>query len=147
MLIGCNSVPPIYRSTTGGYLGADISAKKTWSCWGSLINPSVAIDEDLSTIARSRETSTGEEITIDLKRLCLFQTIIIEHGKVQMGYSQRLAVLTSVDGKKFTKQYVAPGTRRVTIILLSKPTVARYIRLKVVKPGSERWAIAEIYLQ
>ena len=144
---GCETVSPIYRPTTGGYLGADISPKKTWSCWGSVVNASAVIDEDLTTIARGRFNSAGEEITIDLKRLCLFQTIIIEHGQFERGYCYRLSILTSVDGKKFTKQYDTSGARRVTIILLPKPTVARYIRLKVVKPGPERWAVAEIYLQ
>ncbi len=147
VIIGCDAVFPIYRPTTGGYLGADITPKKTWTCWGNLDNPSAAVDEDLSTIAKSRHSPAGAEITIDLKRLCLFQSIIIEHGQAQMGYCQSLAVLTSVDGKRFTKQYVAPGARRVTIILLPAPTVARYVRLRLLKPGLERWAIAEVFLQ
>ncbi len=147
VMVGCDVVAPVYRQSTGGYLGANITLKNTWSVRGDLANPAAAADEDLSTFARSNHGYTGAELIIDLKKVCLFQTVILEHGAARNGHCRKADISTSVDGKHFSNKYVVPGTRRVTIISLPAPTLARYVRIKVVRPGRSRWAIAEVYIQ
>ena len=144
---GCDEVGQVYTSTTGGYLGSDISPKRTWRLSGELYNPSAAADGDFATAARSDYEYRGATLTIDLKRVCLFQTIIIEHGAGEHGHARRIAVATSIDGKEFAQRYWAPGKRRVTILSLPKPVLARYVRLQVARPGPRPWNIAEIYIQ
>ena len=146
-IAGCNHVGGIYRSTTGGYLGADISKKNTWLARGDLQNPSAAIDGDMATAARSDYDYSGATITIDLGRPCLFQTVIVDHGAGEHGHASTVAVSTSADGKNFIDRHVSPGKRRVTILCLPKPVLARYLRLWVKSPGVQPWNIAEIYLQ
>ena len=146
-MVGCDVVAPVYTPSTGGYLGADITPKNTWSVRGNLANPSAAADEDLATAARSNYQYTGAELIIDLKKVCLFQTVIIEHGAARSGHCRSVDVSTSVDGKIFNNRYIAPGTRRLTIVSLPAPTLARYVRIKAVRPGRSRWAVAEVYLQ
>lgn len=144
--VGCE-VTPIYKPTTGGYFGADITPKNTWSARGNLTNPAAAIDENLATAARSNYQYAGAELTIDLKRVCLFQTVIIEHGAARAGHCRSVDISTSIDGKTFSNRNTSPGTRRVTIVSLPKATLARYVRIKAARPGRSRWAIAEVYLQ
>ncbi len=144
---GCEVVSPVYRQSTGGYLGADITPKNTWSVRGDLANPAAAADEDISTAARSNYGYTGAELIIDLKKVCLFQTVILEHGTAKSGHCREVDISTGVDGKNFSKKHVAPGTRRFTIISLPAPTLARYVRIKAVSPGRGRWYIAEVYIQ
>ncbi|MCD4699375.1 MAG: discoidin domain-containing protein [Phycisphaerae bacterium] len=147
VMVGCDVVAPVYSPSTGGYLGANITPKDTWAARGDLANPAYAIDQDLSTAARSDYQYKGAELIIDLKKVCLFQTVIIEHGAAKGGHCRSVDISTSVDGKIFTNKYVAPGTRRVTIASLPAPTLARYVRLEASRPGRGRWAIAEIYIQ
>jgi hypothetical protein len=146
-LAGCDNVGGIYRSTTGGYLGADISPKNTWLVRGDLQNPLAAVDEDMATAARSDYDYSGAAITIDLRRPCVFQTVVVDHGAGEHGHASKVAVATSADGKSFTDRHVSPGKRRVTILCLPKPVLARYLRLRVTAPGVQPWNIAEIYLQ
>lgn len=146
-MVGCDVVAPVYSPSTGGYLGANITPKDTWVARGSLANPAFAIDQDLATAARSDYQYEGAELIIDLKKVSLFQTVIIEHGAARDGHCRSVAITTSVDGKIFNNKYVAPGTRRVTIVSLPAPTLARYVRIEAARPGRDRWAIAEIYIQ
>lgn len=146
-IAGCNQVGGIYRSTTGGYLGADITPKKSWQAKGDLHNPGAAIDDDLTTAARSDYQYLGATITVDLRRPCLFQTVILDHGAGEHGHAGKVTVATSMDGKSFLDRHVSPGKRRVTVLCLPKPVLARYVRLRVAAPGAEPWNIAEIYLQ
>lgn len=146
-IASCNNVGGIYRSTTGGYLGADISPKNTWMARGDLQNPSAAIDDNMDTAARSDYEYSGAAITIDLRRPCVFQTVVVDHGAGENGHAGKVAVATSADGKSFVDRHVSPGKRRVTILCLPKPVLARYLRLRVTSPGIQPWNIAEIYLQ
>ena len=145
-LPGCGA-SPVYYPTTGGYLGADISPKGTWSAHGSLSNAAAATDGDLSTAARSDYNYRSAAITIDLKKACLFQTVIIDHGNAEHGHCRKVALATSLDGKIFIDRYAAPGTRRITILCTPGPVLARYVRLQAVAPGPRPWSIAEVYLQ
>ena len=146
-IAGCDQVGGIYRPTTGGYLGADISPKNTWVARGDLQNPSAAIDDDMATAARSDYEYSGAAITIDLRRPCVFQTVVVDHGAGEHGHASKVAVATSADGRSFIDRHVSPGKRRVTILCLPKPVLARYLRLRVTAPGVQPWNIAEIYLQ
>lgn len=145
-IAGCNHVGGIYRATTG-HLGADITPKNTWLARGDLQNPLAAIDDDMATAARSDYDYSGAAITIDLRRQCVFQTVVVDHGAGEHGHASTVAVATSADGKNFIDRHVSPGKRRVTILCLPKPVLARYLRLRVTAPGVQPWNIAEIYLQ
>ena len=145
-IAGCDHVGGIYRATTG-HLGADITPKKTWLAGGDLQNPSAAIDGDMTTAARSDYDYSGAAITIDLRRQCVFQTVVVDHGAGEHGHASTVAVATSADGENFIDRHVSPGKRRVTILCLPKPVLARYLRLRVTAPGVQPWNIAEIYLQ
>jgi hypothetical protein len=143
---GCGE---IYRPWTGGMYGAKISPKTTWRASGSVSNPQAAIDEDLATVARSGYRYAGAELLIDLQQNCLFDTIVIDHGEEDRdGYARRLEVATSLTGKSFPKrkQHQAAGTRRITHLLLPKPVLARYLRLRVITPGRRAWAVGEVYV-
>ncbi len=147
LLSGCDDVGQVYRPTTGGYLGTDISPKRTWLVTGELLDVTSAADSDFTTSARSDYEYSGATLTVDLRRVCLFQTVILEHGASEHGHPRKLAVATSIDGKTYTLRHTAPGKRRVTILSLPEPVLARYVRLRVVQPGPRPWNVAEIYLQ
>ena len=87
------------------------------------------------------------ELTIDLKEMVLFQMVVIDHGRDEHGYCRRVGVATSADGEAFADRHPAPGTRRLTILSLPEPVLARYVRLRVVRPGPRPWSIAEVFLQ
>lgn len=144
LLSGCQ--PDTY-SSNGGYLGADICPKKDWTASGTLSNPSYAIDGNLDTAALSDYQYTGAELTIDLHRPCVFQTVIIEHGKNERGFARKIAVATSVDGSVFTDRYVAGDSRKVAILSLPGAVLARYVRIRAVTPNTQPWSIAEVNLQ
>jgi len=143
---GCD-VPRIYSQRTDQMFGAKISPKTQWRASGSVTKPAAAIDGNLDTIARSSYRLAGADLTIDLKGACVFQMIIIDHGSEQTGCARRVGVATSTDGRGFKDRYAGPGARRVTHLLLPKPVLARYVRLKVITPGRRPWAIGEIYIQ
>ena len=143
---GCE-VGEIYWQRPGGKLGLKISPKASWRASGTAANPRAAIDGDLTTAARSSYRGGNAELTIDLGRRCLFEMIVIDHGEAQHGYARRVGVATSRNGKAYVDRYTAPGTRRVTHLMLPKPALARYVRLKVVAPGRRAWSVAEVYIQ
>ena len=143
---GCD-VSEIYRPRTDDMFGAKISPKRKWRASGSVTNPKAAIDGRLETIARASFRRAGAELTIDLGETCVFQMIIIDHGNEQTGCARRVGVATSTNGRTFKDRHAAPGARRVTHILLPKPVLARYLRLKVITPGRRPWAVGEVYLQ
>lgn len=142
---GCSAAPPIYAPTNRGY--SDVPSKDTWTARGNLTRPHSAIDGNLITLAQSDEQYRNAELTIDLKRMSLFQTVIVDHGRAPHGHCRRVAVATSVDGRFFTDRYQCPGTRRVTILSLPQPVLCRYVRLRAVKAGVRPWSIAEVFLQ
>ena len=72
--------------------------------------------------------------------------VIIEHGADELAFAPRVAVQTSLDGAVFTQRYVGVGSRRVTILYLGGPVLARYVRLQALASGQRPWAVAEIYL-
>jgi hypothetical protein len=127
--------------------GANMSNRRTWTARGDLKDPSFAIDSNMNTAALSGADYTNTSLVIDLKQPCVFHTVIIEHGQSEMGFPRTVGVATSMDGVKFTERYQGPGTRKVTILLLPQPVLARYVRLQALRPGREPWSLAEVHLQ
>jgi hypothetical protein len=140
---GCGG--PIYQD--GRSEAAVITMRSTWRASGDLRNVAAAIDENISTAAVSAETSGRGTITLDLGKACLFNMVVIEHGPDEMGFATRVAVLTSIDGENFTQRIIGIGTRRVTILYLGGPVLARYVRLRALTSGQRPWSVAEVYLQ
>lgn len=143
---GCAAASPIYRDSQG-FVPNSVTPRSTWQASGGVIRPVDAIDGDFRTAAVSYRHYTGQAITVDLSKICLFQTVIIEHGKRDLGFTRTVEVATSTDGQTFQTAYVAPGTRRVTILSLPKPALARFLRLRALRAGQHPWALAEIYVQ
>lgn len=142
LLAGCGD-GSLYQDLSG----ANMSNRRTWTARGDLQDPSFAIDSNINTAALSGADYTNASLTIDLKQPCVFHTVIIEHGLKEMGFPRTVGVATSVDGVNFTDRYQGPGTRKVTILLLPQPVLARYVRLHALRPGREPWSLAEVHLQ
>lgn len=123
-----------------------IAPKARWTVTGDLRDAHKAIDGEVSTIAFSEASHANAAITIDLGKVCLFNTVTIEHGAKEFGYCRKLAILTSDKGRTFQPQILVPGLRRVTTAVLVKQVLTRYVRIQVVEPGNRPWAVAEIYL-
>ena len=143
---GCGGGSSVNYSGKGAP-GSAITDRKLWRAGGDLRDAGKAIDGDLRTAAVSGASYGTAAITIDLGKPCVFNRVIVEHGPDEYGFPRRMAVATSLDGEQFTRQTEVPGKRRVTILCLPKPVLARYLRLRVTAPGVQPWNIAEIYLQ
>ncbi len=129
------------------FMPGRISPREQWVVTSSdLSNPSLVADGNRNTAATSSSRYAQAELTIDFGKECLFNMVAIDHGPKENGYARRVAVLTSSDGMNFTQQATAPGLRRVSTILLVKPVLARYVKIKTVVAGSEPWSIGEVYL-
>jgi len=142
---GCGG--PIYGRQSGSLPTASITDRATWQISGTLKNLPSAIDGDVATSAVSFPAGGNGVVTLDLGKPCVFNLIVVDHGPSEMGYAARLAVLTSLDGQKFTRRHVASGTRRVSLLNIVTPTLARYVRLQVVQPGALPWSVGDVYLQ
>lgn len=125
---------------------AAITPRSTWQVSGDLRTHPAAIDQNISTAAVSADSSGRGTITIDLSKPCLFNMVIIEHGPDEMGFAPRVAVHISLDGQTFSQHYVGVGSRRVTILYMGGPVLARYVRLQALAAGQRPWSVAEIYL-
>ena len=88
--IGCDNATPIYVRTHGGYGGVGLADKRAWTARGGLTRPQAATDGDLSTIARTARQYDFVELTIDLKQMVLFQTVVIDHGRDEHGGGSRV---------------------------------------------------------
>ena len=141
--VGCDGQ---YNSSRR-FPAAAISPKQTWKASGGLRTPENAIDGRLSTAAQTGHSYANRSIVIDLGKVCMFNTIIIEHGNDEFGYCRRVGIYTSIDGKEYTHRTSLPGTRRVSIFALVTPVLGRYIRLQAVTPGNSSWSIAEVHLR
>ena len=145
MASGCG-VGSIYSDPQGSMVGY-VSSRGTWKISGDLPNAKNAIDDDVSTFARTGQSYANSQLTIDLGQPCLFNMVVVDHGPNRDGYPARLAVLTSGDGKEFILRHAVGGSRRVTTALLLTPVLARYVRIQAVEEGRQPWSVAEIYLQ
>ena len=129
------------------FMPGRITPRRQWVVSSNILsNPSQAADGDRYTAATSSSSYAYAELTIDLGKECLFNMVAIDHGLKEYGHARTVAVLTSSDGTNFTQQAAVPGLRRVTTILLVKPVLARYVKLRAVAAGSKPWSIGEVYL-
>ncbi len=144
-MAGCDPAPLYVESRT--QVIQRVSPRSEWRASGSVRDPAYAIDGDLGSMAVSPQGAVQAELIIDLGRPCLFNMIVLDHGKNEFGHAQRVTVLASVDGRTFTPQYVARGTRRVTLFSLMTPTLARFVRLRAEGIGQQPWSVAEVHVQ
>ena len=143
--VGCNGGGQGPFDSDAQVPASSISPRSSWSASGQgLSNDAASIDGDLATRATTASGYEEASLTIDLAKPCLFNLIAIDHGDHETGYAQRLAVLTSMDGREYTRQKVAPGQRGTTLIALVTPVMARYVRIEVVRPHWQPWSVAEV---
>ena len=124
-----------------------VTPRSAWRASGQLKDSAKALDGDILTAAVSEPYYNDAVLDIDLGEVCLLNMIAIDHGPEEMGYCRRVAVETSIDGKSFARHAEAPGTRKITIISMVTPAMARYVRLKVIAQGGRPWSVAEIHIQ
>jgi hypothetical protein len=147
-LAGCAAGMGCAGEYGGGHSeAAVISPRSTWRAAGDLQSVASAIDQNPGTAAVSTAPDGRGTITIDLGKPCLFNMVVIEHGSNEMGFARRVAVLTSMDGEIFTQRYAGVGTRRVTILYMGTPVLARFVRLRAIVAGEQPWSVAEVFLQ
>ena len=142
-LAGCDGA--IYTDPAGRGKLADITPKSSWTARGDMQAAAQAIDGDVQTAARG-DSAGGGDLILDLGRTCFFQMVVLDHGRDMDSFARTAAVSTSIDGRTYTDRYSAPGTRRVTILYLPEPVLARYVRIRAVRPGGRPWTLAEVYL-
>lgn len=140
---GCTSQIYSHQSPAA----VNISPYTSWAISGDLNNPRAAIDDNIITAATSNAYYTTAQITLDLGKPCVFNTVVLDHGIDRDAYARRTAVYISMDGRNFQYQYAVPGTRRITVLNWVTPVMARYVRVQAVTPGDRPWSIAEVYIQ
>jgi hypothetical protein len=141
LLGGCE---PDWAAT--GSIGPRITAKNTWVAGGFMPHAAWTVDGDVNTAATS-DNPKAADLIIDLRQPCEFQSVTIDHGPNEMGFARKLAVSTSADGYTYLDRYVGPDTRKVAILSLPGPVVARFVRIRVVTHGLQAWSVAEVSLQ
>ncbi len=114
---------------------------------GTFNNLRAAIDGNNLTTVTSKKNFQGASVTIDFGRPSLFNMITVNHGKEPSGFCERIAVSTSLDGRKFIHRSTFPGRSYFSAMLLGTPVRARFVRLTAVARGSKQWTISEIYFQ
>ena len=145
LLAGCAGEQIIDRGGPGP--NAVVTDRSRWVLSGDFADPARAADDNVSTVAVSGE-GPASFLQIDLGKVCVFNLIIVDHGPDRaMDVPGRIAVQMSSDGKTWTTEHVAPGTRRITYIPLVGPRLARYVRLQTQTPGPGPWTVAEVYFQ
>jgi hypothetical protein len=145
LLAGCSG--QVYDPAAGAALPGAIPNRYTWRASGDFPKPVFAIDGDVNTVTSTVASYGNASMTIDLGKASIFNMVVMDHGVYEYGFPRRVAVLTSLDGKNFSYRFAGPGTRRVTILSLMTPTMARYVKLQAVEPGDKPWSIAELYFQ
>jgi hypothetical protein len=143
--VGCDP-SPIYDSPGRPIVGA-VTERSLWRASGTVKDPASATDGSIDTAAVATNTPTAPTLTIDLGKPCLFNLLVLDHGREPFGFARRVVVATSLDGKTFAQQYAASGTRRVSTFLLVTPVLARYVQFQATAPGQKPWTVAEVHLQ
>ena len=150
-LVGCGEAvnfndKPLFKD--------NISSRKTWTVKAvtsecRFKNLNAILDNNNNTYMNTEGDYKGASLIIDLKRICVFNEIVIRHGagKFAHGHAGIVGVYASMDGKKYKFVKAFPGTRSYTYFTLLTPVTARYIKLKVSKPGKYPWTISNILIQ
>jgi len=126
---------------------ASITPKSQWKLSGDFTDLANAADDDVRTVATSGD---GPEsfLQIDFGKPCVFNLVIIDHGPDRaLDFPVRLVLLTSYDGRTWTTEYIASGTRRITYIPLIGARLARHVRLVTQVRGDQPWTMGEVYFQ
>ena len=124
-----------------------VTPSNSWVVSSNFGNAKILTDGSVGACLTSPNTTEQAYVMVDMGKRCLFNQIILDHGPNEFGCARRVAVYTSLDGREFTRQYVAPGTRRLTYLNLIIPVLARYVRVQVEQHGDRPWSIAEIYIR
>ena len=142
-VLGCGGLPDYQTDSSR------ISSRAKWTVVGTrgIEDAAKALDGDRDTAAVSSASYDKAHITIDLGKVCLFNMVVIDHGPSEYGFCGQVAVLTSLDNSAYTPRQSAAGTRRVSIVSLIKPHLARYVRIRADVEGSRPWSLGEIYLE
>ena len=146
MLLACGCVGDIGYTGSPPPLDNSVSPRRQWKAAGTITDPARAIDGNLGTLALANPHNNAA-LTVDLAKACIFNMVVIDHGSNEYGFARRIAVSVSLDGKRFTRVHTGMGARRVTLLSIMKPTLARYIRLEATMSGPRPWAVAEVYFQ
>ncbi len=141
---GCDA--PSYTDGAAFAPGA-ITSRSAWTASGPFDRPAAAIDGDRDTVAVADAGYGNSALTLDLGGVCMLNMLIMDHGRWEGGFPRRVALLTSMDGRTYTKQAEVPGTRRVTFICTVAPFLARYVRVQAVEAGEGPWTLAEVQVQ
>ncbi len=136
----------LYDNSGSGLLAEAVTPVSHWKASGNLSNIQNAVDGNVLTAAEGG-ASGNDSITIDLGKVCFFNMVAIDHGPSEHGFAQRVAILTSLSGDQFTYQMSGPGNRRVTVLLLDRAVLARFVRVQVVMAREAKWSVGEIYFQ
>jgi len=144
--VGCDP-GPVYTGGNHKVASGSVPDRGLWEAYGTVANPGHAIDGNIYTVATGAGRDRTASLVVDLGKPGLFNMVAIDHGRNVFGFARQVEVHTSLDGKRFTRRYVALGTRRVSTFCLIRPVLARYVRLDAVVAGDEPWSLAEIHLQ
>ncbi len=142
---GCDP-GPIYGPDAPRVSVGTISDRQSWTAKGNLEDGDLAADGNINTIAIG-QVGNSASLTIDLGQACMFNFVVVDHGRNELGFARQVEIATSIDGRTFTPQANCPGTRRVSNFLLNLTVLARYVRITAVQPGANPWSVAEVYIQ
>jgi hypothetical protein len=145
-LAGCGFAP-IYGESQTSYLSNALTPRRQWSASGTVSSPPSAIDGSLDTAAIAPSQSPGQQLTLDLGKSCIFSMVAIDHGRELDGFARSVEVSVSPDGTDFQPVFTGVGTRRVTVLVLPKATLGRFVRIRALTAGNRPWTLAEVYLQ
>ena len=136
---------PLYNEGSRGGTSA-ISPRSSWTARGTVDNPAAAIDGHFTTVAQAPAGGGPARLVIDLGKPCLFNTVVLEHGMDEMAFGRQVQLAVSLEGGPSRLATITTGQRRVTVISLISPVLARQIELTAA-PGSQGWSVAELYLK
>ncbi len=146
-MAGCN---PTFDADGPRVPRGAISSMGRWSIsssQGTFTELESAIDGSSSTAAKAEGNYAGASMTIDLGRHCIFNMVVLCHGREENGYARRVSVEVSTDGKTFRAGWSTFGTRAQTYIPLLTPVTARYVRITATEASATGWVISQVYFQ
>jgi len=142
---GCEDSPSHGGNPVGPRTAAMVTPRSSWQVRARGVDsPEAAVDGSTATRAMAPEGYRSATLTIDLGQPCMLNMVTIDHGPDEMGFAQRVGVSTSMDGRTYTRRAVAPGNRRVTIVCIVTPVLARYVRIDALRANWTSWSLAEI---
>ena len=145
-VVGLSCGPAPLYSENGPSGTAIITPRASWVVKGTLANAAAAVDGQFETAAVAPPGLAPVKLYVDLGKTCLFNMVVLEHGRDETACGRQVQVAVSMDGATYGPVATTTGGRRVTVISLIGPVLARYLELTAV-PGSQGWAVAEMYVE